>query len=417
MHKEILKIAITGHVDHGKSTLIGRLLIETRSLSKDKQKEIKKIAKEFGRDTELAYLSDQLKEERQGNLTIDTTEIFLKTSKRDYCLVDTPGHLEFIKNTLTGASRADAALLIIDADEGVQEQTRRHAYLIKLLMLNNVIVVVNKMDLIGYDQVRFQEIKDDVSSLLTNLHIDMVDLIPVSAQKGVNISCLWGPGPAGKMSWYKGKALLPAMDALRITKSEAGHHPLRFPVQDIYKMNDEHILVGRIASGSLQRGEEVTLIPSRKEAIINEIKTYRHKKSKAQAGESIGITLSPYPETKRGDIVCARDSCAVVANGFLGNTFWTADTPLKKTDTVTVRCATQECDAIVTRIEKRMDPASLKILEEDAQELKINEAGSVTFKLNAPAVIEPFRGHNELGRYVIERDNCFQGAGTVVEKH
>lgn len=412
MHNDILKIAITGHIDHGKSTLIGRLLMATHSLPKDKQKEIKKIAKEFGKDTELAWIVDQLKEERENNITIETTEIFLKTRKRSYCLIDTPGHLEFIKNMLTGASHADAALLIIDADKGVQEQTRRHAYLIKLLALNNVIVVINKMDLIDYDQGKFQEIKEEMTSFLKNLNIDMAYLLPVSAKEGVNIL-----RPSHHMSWYQGPALLPTMDSLKIRKERGRHLSLRLPIQDVYKIADEDILVGRITSGSLKRREKIVLLPSRNKSVINKIKIYGEKRNRARPQESIGITLSPALTARRGDIVCSQDDIVVLANGFKGNIFWLSDVPLKKNETITIRCATQECDVLVENIEKRIDPSTLEILEEDAPELKINEAGIINLKLSVPAVIEKFHDIPELGRYVVERNRSFQGAGTVIEKY
>lgn len=412
MHKETLKIVVTGHIDHGKSTLIGRLLLATNSLSKDKLREIKEISKSFGKDTELAWLADQLKEERENNITIETTEIFLKTRQRDYCLIDTPGHVEFIKNMLTGASRADAALLIIDSDEGAQEQTRRHAYLLKLLALNNIIVIINKMDRVHYDKIKFQKIKEEISSFLKGLDINIAALIPVSAKEGVNIS-----KKARETQWYEGPALLPAMDALRVTEKRCVHRALRFPVQDIYKINGDDVLVGKITSGSLRQGEKVILLPSRENAIIRKIRVYGQKRTQAEAQENIGVTLSPCLKAKRGDVLCAPGNAATSVNRFKGNIFWMSDTPLKKNDPLTIRCATQERGAVVENIEERINSSTLEILGKDSKELKKNEAGIVTFRLTTPAVIERFSDIPSLGRYVVQRDNSFQGAGTVIEKY
>ncbi|MCK4821573.1 GTP-binding protein [bacterium] len=243
MEKDILRIVIIGHVDHGKSTLIGRLLLDTNSLPKEKMVEIKKVSRDLGKEAELAFLTDQLKEERERSMTIDTTQIFFRTRKKNYCIIDTPGHVQFLKNMLTGASLAQAAVLIVDVKEGVMEQTRRHSYLIQMLGLDKAIVVFNKMDLINYQGRRFPKIKTELLELLESLNIEPIFLIPISAKEGLNIS-----RKSSKMRWYKGPSLLSALDSLRLN-TKTMQRPLRFPIQDIYEINGEKIIVGRVASG------------------------------------------------------------------------------------------------------------------------------------------------------------------------
>ncbi len=206
MAKDTLYIAITGHVDHGKSTLIGRLLIDTGSLPKDKMDELNKIAKELGKDAELAYLTDQLKEEREENKTIDTTQTFIKTKNRDFVIIDTPGHTEFLKNMLTGASMASAAVLIVDAHEGIMEQTRRHAYLLSMIGIEDIIVVLNKMDVENFDQGRFKKLASDLSGIFGELNMEPAYMIPVSAREGINIM-----KRSKEMEWYKGPTLIEAL--------------------------------------------------------------------------------------------------------------------------------------------------------------------------------------------------------------
>ena len=230
-----LNFVIVGHVDHGKSTLIGRLLYDTDSLPSDKIEEIKKTSEGLGRKTEFAYLLDHLEEERQQGLTIDTTQVFFKTDKRCYVIIDAPGHVEFVKNMVTGASQAEAAILIIDVKEGIKEQTKRHAYILSLLGLNQVVVILNKMDLVDFSEGRFNEVKKGAQEFLNSINMDPLFYIPICAIKGDNIA-----RRSERMNWYNGPTLLESLDTLK-SRESAENKPLIFPIQDAYKIDDKRI--------------------------------------------------------------------------------------------------------------------------------------------------------------------------------
>ncbi len=407
MKKETVKIVIIGHVDHGKSTLIGRLLLDTKSLPRERMAEIRKISRELGKDAELAFLTDQLKEEREQSITIDTTQIFFQTRKKNYCIIDTPGHVEFLKNMLSGASLARAAVLIVDVKEGVMEQTRRHSYLIKMLGLDKAIVVFNKMDLVGYQEERFEEVKTGVLGLLESLRIEAGLLIPISAREGINVS-----RGSSKLTWYKGPSLLVGLDSLRLD-ARTMQGPLRLPIQDVYEIGSERIIVGRVASGTVKRGQDIILLPSMRVARINAIKASGGDRREAGAGESIGLTLDESLSVERGEVIAHEENMPGPAKRFRGNIFWMSHEPLQIGRPMTLRCATQSVRCVAERIEKRIDSSTLEVLEEDARELRLNEAGEVMFKTDEPIVVERFDLVEELGRFVIEREYDVEGAGIV----
>ncbi len=404
-----LKIAVCGHIDHGKSTLIGRLLLDTKSLSDDKLKELKQIAKTFGQETQLAHLSDQLKEERERNVTIETTQIFFKTRKRPYCLIDTPGHLEFIRNMLTGTSQAQAALLLIDIKEGIADQTRRHAYLLKLLAIPNVIVLVNKMDLVDYSQKHFNEIEHNLRGLFSELNIAPLHMIPLSAKNSENIS-----RASKKMPWFRGPCLINALDALIAAEDKQDKTHLRLAVQDIYTQNNENILVGTIASGKLKQGQSIHILPQNAKTQVKEIKIFNKRKNSAIAGESIGLTLTDACSVKRGDIIADIKTPAQKAKTFTGNIFWLNSKELLPGQNVTLQCSTQKFDCQVTKIIEAVDPTDLKIITSPAKCLQQNQAGVIEFTLLTAAVLEQYSQIPQLGRYTIENADELCGAGTVL---
>ena len=407
--KETVKIVIIGHVDHGKSTLIGRLLFETNSLPKGKIEEIKKISRTLGKDTELAYLADQLREERVRSATIDTTQIFFKTRKKKFVIIDTPGHVEFLKNMITGASLAQAAVLVVDANEGVMEQTRRHAFIASMLGIDKVVIAFNKMDLIGYEEKRFDKIKNELSIFLEGLDVRPLFMVPVSAKEGVNIS-----RRSQKTIWYKGPSLTEALESLKADR-EAVKKPLRFPVQDIYEIGGEKIIVGKVASGVIKKRQEVVFLPSFKGAKIKDIRIFKkYDKRKAYSGENIGLILDRSFPVKRGEVIIQADDPGKSVNSFKGNIFWMSEEPLRVNKTITLRCATQEVECIAEKIEKRINTSTFDLIEKDAIELKLNEAGVVVFRTEKPVVIEKFSFIEELGRFVIERGYDLQGAGVIL---
>jgi len=405
---ESLKLVIVGHIDHGKSTLIGRLLLDTDSLPKEKLNELKRISKELGKETELAYLSDQLKEEREQNKTIDTTQLFFRTKKRNYVIIDAPGHVEFIKNMLSGASLAQAAVIIIDIKEGIMEQTRRHAYLLKMLGIKDLIVAFNKIDLINYDAARFEEIKNEFLHLLGKLNIKPFFVIPISAKAGLNISKKSSATP-----WYKGPYLLQALGTLKLDNSLKSK-PLRFCIQDIYETNNEKIAVGKVISGTLKRGQEVMLMPLLEKIKIKSIKIFPKNVKEVHKDKCAGLTFENIVKAVRGNIIVQKENPPKALSRFEGNIFWMSDRPLLLNETLKLRCSTQETNCIVERIRRRMNSSTLEILEENAKEVRINESALITIKTETPILVEKFSYIEELGRFILERNANPQGIGITV---
>ena len=244
MLKKQLSIVIVGHVDHGKSTLVGRLLYDTKSISEDRIEELRKASSATDNELEFAFLLDHLREEREQGITIDTTQTFFHTENREYRIIDAPGHVEFVKNMITGASQADSAVLIVDAKEGVQQQTKRHAYILSLLGIKNLIIVINKMDKVGYAQTVYDDVVHDLEVLLKQLNLSTQYYIPVSALKGDNI-CSYSTN----MEWYKGQALLDILE--QFDEGEEKQKDFgTFSGQDVYRIGDKRISVGRVEAGN-----------------------------------------------------------------------------------------------------------------------------------------------------------------------
>src|SRR5205809_3027353 len=257
-----LKVVFVGHVDHGKSTLIGRILQDTDSLPAGKIDMVKKTCAAEGMEFEYAFLLDALIEEQKQNVTIDTTEIPFRTSRRQYAIIDAPGHKEFLKNMITGASRADAAVLVIAASEGVREQSRRHAYLLSMLGIKNIIVVVNKMDLVDYSEKRFHEIEQEYRKFLQELGLNARTFIPASAKDGENVA-----RSSMKMKWYCAADVLEALDLLEPRKSDTDL-PMRFCIQDVYRFDGRRIIAGRIETGTLRAGDQLVFSPANKSSVV-----------------------------------------------------------------------------------------------------------------------------------------------------
>src|SRR6202045_753008 len=253
-----LRVVFTGHVDHGKSTLIGRILNDTDSLPEGKIEMVKKACEAEGMEFEFAFVLDALLEEQSQNITIDTTEIRFKTEQRKYIIIDAPGHKEFLKNMITGASRADAAVLVIAANEGVREQSRRHAYLLRLLGISQLIVVVNKMDLAEFSEKRFNEIESEYRKFLIDLSLEARAFVPTSAKTSENVA-----RASEKMKWYRGPTVLEALDLFEPRKADVDL-PLRFCVQDVYRFDQRRIVAGRIETGTLRAGDELVFSPAKK---------------------------------------------------------------------------------------------------------------------------------------------------------
>jgi sulfate adenylyltransferase subunit 1 (EFTu-like GTPase family) len=408
MKREILPIVITGHIDHGKSTLIGRLLYETHSLPKEKLQEIGIISKQLGEDAGFAFFSDQLKEERDRMMTIDTTQMFFNTRKRSYCIIDTPGHPEFLRNMITGTSYAEAAVLVVDVNEGIMDETRRHLYVIQLLGIKQMIVALNKMDLVGYGQETFNRLKEEFSNLLRQFSINTVIVLPISAKENDNISA-----KSIRARWFRGLSMVEALDSLKIGAPDI-NKPLTLPVQDVYKIDGREIIVGMISSGRLKPGQKIIILPECKDATIKRIIGFDKKtKSVAEAGENVGLSLKEPLAVKRGDIIVDKESPLAPATNFKGNILWLSPQPLRINTTLTLVCATQSAPCVVEKIEKRLNTATLEIIEKSANELKTNEAAQLSFRTKKPILLTKFTFIEELGRFLLERDENVQAAGIV----
>jgi len=408
---DVLSFVIVGHVDHGKSTLIGRLLYDTDSLPPDKIEEIEKASAGQGKRTEFAYLLDHLEEERKQGITIDTTQVFFKTAKRRYVIIDAPGHVEFVKNMITGASQAEAAVLIIDVTEGVKEQTRRHSYMLSLLGLHQVIVVLNKMDLVDFSQDRFETVKKDALGWLKSINIEPTLFIPISAIEGDNIT-----GKSEKMNWYAGPSFLQSLDTLESRQPPEGK-PLLFPIQDIYKIGDKRINVGRVESGIIAKDNKIKILPSGQVTNVNSIEKFPEDTGKAIASECIGITTADSVFLDRGNIVCLPGAEPTLTDSIPANIFWMTKQDFVKDQKLTIRCATQETSCKIDRINKRINSSTLEVIEENAEVIKNLEVAEVIIKTKRKVIIKDFNDVQELGRFVLVQDEniCAGGIITIVD--
>ncbi len=405
---ETLSFVIVGHVDHGKSTLIGRLLYDTNSLSPDKIEEIKTASQGLGKETEFAYLLDHLEEERQQGITIDTTQVFFKTHRRQYVIIDAPGHREFVKNMVTGASQAEAAVLIIDVNEGVQEQSRRHAYILSLLGIKQIIVVLNKMDIVGFSKEKFEEVKKHIANFLAEIGISPLLYIPISAFYGDNIA-----SKSTNMSWYQGPTFLEALDKLTVRQLPE-EKSLIFPVQDIYKIDTKRIAVGRIESGKIRKGDKIKVLPEGSTTVISSIEKYLSNVTVSLAGESIGVTTADPIFVNRGDIICSETNPPHLTDTFGATIFWMSHKPWDVKDRLTIKCATQEMVCKITKVEKRIDSSTLELIS-DTSTIANLDVAEVTIKTKKPIAVKTFGDVQELGRFVLVRDENTCAGGIVID--
>jgi len=325
---EKMNIVIVGHVDHGKSTLVGRLLADTGSLPEGRLEAVKEDCRRNAKPFEYAFLIDALKDEQSQGITIDAARVFFKSARRHYIIIDAPGHIEFLKNMVTGASRAEAALLVIDAQEGIQENSRRHGYLLSMLGIGKIVVVVNKMDLAGYSEQTFHAIQTEYRNFLTQLNVNPAGFIPVSGIGGDNVA-----GPSSNMDWYKGPTLLQALDGFDKAPPMI-RWPFRMPVQDVYKFtqmgDDRRIIAGTAASGQIQVGEKVVFYPSGKTTRVKSLETFNTPpKTGTACGQPAGFTMEEQIYVQRGEIAArAGEPRPKVASRIRASVFWLGHKPL-----------------------------------------------------------------------------------------
>lgn len=405
-----LRVVIVGHVDHGKSTLIGRLLHESGSLPDGKLEQLRAVSARRGTSFEWSFLLDALQSERDQGITIDTSQTRLHWHGRDMVLIDAPGHQEFLRNMITGAAQADAALLLIDAVEGARDQTRRHAHLLRLLGIPQIAVVVNKMDRLDFDAKQFRLIEAGVRNYLSTLGLEPIAVIPVSARHGDGVV-----SATANTAWYQGPTVVEAL--YRFASARAlDKLPLRLSVQAVYKFEDRRVIAGRVESGRISVGDEVVVMPTPRLARVRSIETWSAQNEEARpqsanAGQSIGITLDDELFIERGNII-ASGAYPDIVDRFRARVFWFAEEQLRADSLVTVRIGTAEVRAVVAVVELAIDPGRLSPLSADI--LGKNHVGEVELALSRPVALDCYDGNPRTGRVALDLDGRISGGGIVL---
>ncbi|MDF2686224.1 MAG: sulfate adenylyltransferase, large subunit [Clostridia bacterium] len=362
-----MNIVIVGHVDHGKSTVIGRLLADTNSLPEGKLEQIKEMCRRNSKPFEYAFLLDALKDERAQGITIDTARSFFKTEKRKYIIIDAPGHIEFLKNMITGASRAEAALLVIDAYEGIKENSRRHGYILSMLGIKQIVVLINKLDLIDENKTKevFDNIVSEYSEFLDKLGVKPKHFIPISAMEGDNIA-----NKSNKMPWYTGFTVLQALDDFENIK-QSDDLPFRMPVQDVYKFtnsgDDRRIIAGTAETGRLKVGDEIMFYPSGKKTFVKSIETFNSPSvTEISAGYSTGFTMTEQIYVKRGEVVfIANQKPPRVGNKIKVSLFWLGKQPMDKSRSYILKIGSMKVGVKLERVLNVLNASSLENSKKD----------------------------------------------------
>jgi len=402
-----LKVAIVGHVDHGKSTLVGRLFHDTDSLPDGKYEAIKAMCERRGMPFEWAFLMDALQAERDQGVTIDTSQIWFRTAKRGYVIIDAPGHREFLKNMVTGAAASDAALLVIDAAEGVKEQSRRHGYLLHLLGVRQITVAINKMDLIGNDEAAYREVEREIRDYLADIGVTPSYIIPISARDGDNIATR-----SSAMDWYDGPTVIEALDAFEpVTVPE--DLPLRFPVQDVYRFDERRIIAGRVETGSLQVGDELIFSPSNHTGRVKTIEAWSVPSApdEALAGQSVGITLEEQIFVERGDVASHTEAPPVQSDVFRARLFWLGRSPLTPGGRYKLKLNTRECMVTVQSVDHVIDTGDLS--SHPAESVERNAVAEVTFRCDDMLALDDFADVPATGRVVVVDGYDIAGGGIL----
>ena len=409
---EQLKIVIVGHVDHGKSTFVGRLFHDTGSLPEGKLEQLQAIAERRGVPFEWANLMDALQSERDQNITIDTAQIWFQTQKRQYVIIDAPGHKEFLKNMVTGAANAEAALLLIDANEGVQEQSRRHGYLLNLLGIRQIAVLVNKMDLQNYSQARFDEIEREYRKFLGTLGVNPKCFIPIAAKHGDNIAT-----KSPNMPWWTDGTVLATLDEFKVAELPKDQ-PLRFPIQDVYRFDERRILAGRIESGTLKVGDKLLFRPGNKTSTVKTIERWNAAvQNIASAGESIGVTLTEQIFVERGSVAALETAPPIALTKFKARLFWLGRAPFKKGKLYKIKLATQEAECEIEAIEKIIDSSTLESISRNGPDAYVgrNEVAELHLRTKRPIAFDVHADIIATGRFVIVDGFEVAGGGIVAE--
>lgn len=412
--KEQMNIVIAGHVDHGKSTVIGRLLADTKSLPQGKLEQVKENCARNAKPFEYAFLLDALKDEQAQGITIDSARVFFKTQKRDYIIIDAPGHIEFLKNMVSGASHAEAALLVIDADEGVQENSRRHGYMLSMLGIKQLVVLVNKMDLVDYKQDVYDHIVEEYKVFLKKIDVEARCFIPVSGREGDNIT-----RQINAMTWYQGGSVLDVLDEFVKEKPDI-EKPFRMPVQDVYKFtksgDSRRIVAGTIEAGSIAVGDEVIFLPSGKSSHIKSLEGFNEPECKtASVGKATGFTLTEQIYVKRGEIVCKTiEKAPEVARRVKVNLFWLGRKPLVKEKGYFLKLGTAKVACQLESIHKLINASNLDS-SSSVEMVRRHDVAECTFRLASAIAFDKAEAMDKTSRFVIVDEYEIAGGGIVRE--
>jgi bifunctional enzyme CysN/CysC len=416
-----MSIVVVGHVDHGKSTVVGRLLADTGVLPQGKLEQVQETCRRNGRPFEYAYLIDALKDERSQGITIDAARVFFKSHKRRYLINDAPGHIEFLKNMVTGASRAEAALLVIDAQEGVRENSRRHGYLLWLLGIRKIVVLINKMDLVGYSREVFENVRAEYASFLSGIGVRSQAFLPVSGLAGDNIS-----QTSDNMPWHLEGTVLSALDSFESEPPPSGQ-PLRLPVQDIYKFSlfgdNRRIVAGSIAAGSLRMGDELVFYPSGKRSKIATLEAFNESpKVQIGAGEPVGVTLDEQIYIQRGEIACrAGEPAPKVSTRLRVSLFWLGRKPLSIASDYILKLGTARVSVRVETIHRIIDAGGDDLAGaetapvDELHHVERHRVAEVTLKLARAVAFDLAAEARDTSRFVLVEDYEICGGGIVLE--
>jgi bifunctional enzyme CysN/CysC len=409
-----MNIVIVGHVDHGKSTVIGRLLADTHSLPEGKLDSVRAQCELNSRPFEYAFLLDALKDEQAQGITIDAARVFFKSRLRDYLILDAPGHIEFLKNMITGASRAEAALLVIDAAEGVQENSRRHGYMVSLLGIKQLAVVVNKMDLVGWDRGVYDGIVREYGAFLGQVGIQPAAFIPASGRGGDNIA-----DRSDQAAWYDGPTVLDALDQFH-TEPAPVEQPFRMPVQDVYKFtkqgDDRRIVTGTIDSGTLQVGDNVIFYPSGKKSRVKSIEGFNQAtRTRAEAGWAVGFTLAEQIYITRGEMATIEsEPRPQVTTRLRVSLFWLGKDPMIKRKEYLLKLGTARVTARIEEVLRVMDASTLDTAEQRTS-VQRHDVAECVLKLDRAIACDLATDVPSTSRFVIVDDFEIRGGGIVRE--
>jgi bifunctional enzyme CysN/CysC len=414
-HIELVRLATTGSVDDGKSTLIGRMLFDTKQIFQDQLEAIEEASRRRGSDyVDLALLTDGLRAEREQGITIDVAYRYFATPRRKFILADTPGHIEYTRNMVTGASTADIALVLVDARSGILEQTRRHAFIASLLRVPHLVLCVNKMDLVDYSEDVYNDIVDDFREFAARLDVADLRFIPMSALVGDNVV-----NESYNMPWYQGSPLLTTLEEIHVA-SDRNLIDARFPVQYVIRPHtrdhaDYRGYAGQVASGVLRPGDEVVVLPSGFQSTIAAIDTYDGPIEDAPAGLSVVIRLKDDIDVSRGNMICRPHNQPQIGQDIDAIVTWLSDSVrLRKGAKFAIKHTTKSARALVKDLQYRFDVSTLHRIE-GATELGLNEIGRVTLRTTEPIFFDEYRKNRQTGSFILidEATNYTVGAGII----